>query len=59
MPFSFYGTLLSQRMPEAWREFMHLALIQWFTSLSMSHPFATLTPNIKKCPSEVPPAQQD
>jgi hypothetical protein len=58
LPFSFYATLLSREMPEAWSHFIYSALIRWFTSLSISHPFAALIPNIESYPSKALLAHQ-
>jgi hypothetical protein len=47
-------------MPEAWRHFIHPALIRWFTSSSMSPSFCSIDPKYQKvsfqgttCPSRL------
>src|SRR6185312_9644319 len=48
LPFSFCGTLLSQRMPEACRHFNQLAEILYLTSSSMSPSFCSTDPKYRK-----------
>src|SRR5664279_1798369 len=60
MHFSFCGTLLSQRMLEAWRHFIQPTLIRWLTSSSISPSFCSIDPKYRKvsfsgtaCPSKL------
>src|SRR5664279_4537080 len=60
MHFSFCGTLLSQRMLEAWHHFIQPALIRWLTSSSISPSFCSIDPKYRKvsfsgttCPSRL------
>uniref|UniRef100_A0A0A9GPH8 Uncharacterized protein n=1 Tax=Arundo donax TaxID=35708 RepID=A0A0A9GPH8_ARUDO len=48
LPFNFCGTLSSQRTPEAWRHFIHPALIRWLTSSLMSPSFCSIDLKYRK-----------